>query len=327
MKIAYLDLSPGILEDYSLIPKRYGGGRVFASILKQKPWFDIFADVGCFNNFTIEDRASSIKPITQEQRHRISSNEPLLNIIPELANYDIILHSHTSAYFNMDGLKAKQVVWSVGYLEQIHEKHENLLLYNDYQAPQIKNPNTRVHKFVLGKYIPKFKKYEKSDFIFQCSRHNDIFSSVHIAGFCNRHGIKGYFAGPIDGEYPLLKVIDNINTFYLGQISEDTKIHFTSKARLYSMVHVGWPTPFNLSAVEALTVGTPIVVNPIGFWPSLITDSFNGFYAYDFEHSLLRAWNQAPTINQESCYASVAPHNHNAMNESILDCLEKILSS
>jgi hypothetical protein len=43
MKIAYLDLSPGIFEDYSLNPKRYGGGRIFASTLKQKSYFTIFA--------------------------------------------------------------------------------------------------------------------------------------------------------------------------------------------------------------------------------------------------------------------------------------------
>lgn len=327
MKIAYLDLSPGIFEDYSLNPKRYGGGRIFASTLKQKSYFTIFADKACFENYTHLDRPNSYCSFDSSQRARAINGEPLINILPQLVEYDIIIHSHTSLYLNTDGLKAKQVVWSVGYLEQIHEKHEHLLLYNDYQAPQIKNPNIKIYKFILGKKLPDFSIRPKQNYIFQCSRHNDIFSSAVIASLCNKHKIKAYFAGPVDSNYNLLSQIDNINTFYLGQISEDTKIHFTSSARLYTMIHVGWPTPMNLSAIESLSYGTPLIVNPIGFWPTLIQDGFNGFYARDFENSLLKAWEDSSKISQEACYASVSKYNHNAMHETILDNLERIMLS
>lgn len=317
MKIAYLDLSPGIFEDYSLNPKRYGGGRAFAALLKQYKWFDIFADKACFENYTEIDRAKSCFYFSLEQRQAVLSGAPLLSLLPKLLEYDIIIHSHTNNYLNTEGLKAKQIVWSVGYLEQIHEKHTDLLLYNDYQAPQIKNPNLRIHKFVLGKQISRFQKQEKENYIFQCSRHTGIFNSIGVAQFCNAYGIKGVFAGPIDEGYPLLQVIDNKNTFYLGQISEEHKLLLTARARLYTMIHTGWPTPFNLSAVEALSLGTPVVCNPIGFWPTLIQHNVNGFYLTESFDQLKSAWDSAPSIPQESCYISASYHSQDRMISSL----------
>lgn len=324
MKVAYLDLSPGIFEDYSLNPKKYGGGRAFAALLKQKKWFDIFADPICFENFSDLDRADSAKFINANIRKEIMEGGPLIAFIPRLKDYDLIIHSHTSIYLNTEGLKCKQAVWSVGYLEQIHERHEHLLLYNDYQAPQIKNPNTKIHKFVLGKPIPNFKKILKENYIFQCSRHNDIFNSAFVAQFCITNGITGIFAGPIDGNYPLLNYIDNKHTFYYGQISEELKLLLTARARLYTLIHTGWPTPMNLSALEALSVGTPVACNPIGFWPSLIKENNNGFYVNSAE-SLKSAWDSAPSILQEHCYITACSYNHDKMINSLCSVFEEII--
>lgn len=325
MKIAYLDLSIPLFEDFSIKPKRYGGGRIFVSSLKQHNWFDLFCAPECVNNFGPYDRKSSYHEFSHEKRVLAAQGAPLKDLLPELAEYDAIFSCYTNVRFNTEGLKAKQVVWSVGYGEDIHKAQEHLLLYNDYQHPKIHGSNTKVYKFTLGKNIPPFEEREKSDFIFQCTRHCQEFCSMEVARAARKAKIKCYFAGPIVNDYPLLSEIDNINTFYLGQIDEETKMHFTAKARLYTMIH-SWPTPFNLSAIEALSVGTPIVSTTAGFWPSLIKPAFNGFFAYTID-DIIAAWEMAPTIKQSACYSSASPFNEQSMNYSIIQCLESITSS
>jgi len=326
MKVAYLDFYVPLFEDYALKPKRYGGGRIFASLLKQHEWFDIFCAEECANNISKEDRKEAFHFFSKDKRDLALQGYPIINLIPELANYDIIVSCYTNVKLNLTGLKAKYIVWSVGYNEDIHECQEHLMIYNDYQHPKIKGGlKTKIHKFVLGKPIEDFVEREKSNFIFQCTRHCPEFCSIEVAYACNQAGIKAYFAGPINPDYPLLKYINNVNTFYLGQIDEDTKMHFTKKARLYSLVH-NWPTPFNLSAIEALSVGTPIVTTNIGFWPSLIKQGVNGFFTYDV-NGIIDAYNKAPSIFQRDCYESALPYSNKEMEMSIVKCFENVIKS
>jgi hypothetical protein len=325
MKVAYLDLCIPLFEDYALKPKRYGGGRIFVSLLKQHPWFDVFCAKECVINFTSEDRASSFHEFPLEKRKLAEQGAPLISLLPELADYDIIFTCYTNVKFNMQGLKAKLVVWSVGFSEDIHEDNEHLFLYNDYQHPRIKGSKTKVYKFTLGKDIKPLVQREKSDYIFQCTRHCHEFCSIDVARTCRAAGIKAYFAGPIVNDYPLLNEIDNYHTFYLGQIDEETKMHFTERARLYTMIH-NWPTPFNLSAIEALSVGTPIVATPVGFWPSLIKPEFNGFFA-STTADIIYAYENANKISQASCYSSASPFNNSSMNYSIIKGLESVMLS
>lgn len=323
-RIAYLDLAfVYFYEDYAIKPKRYGGGRIFASLLKEFDNFSIFADKECFNNLQNWENKKNCITTTPEQRTKIAVGYPIGEVLPEIHNFDILLHPHTSVHINTNGTKIKQVVWQLGIEENIHSYHDTLLLYNDYQRIKLGNPNTKIFKFCLGTEIPKyFQKQTKEDFIFQCSRHVSVFNTIEIAKFCNNRKIRCYFAGPIDPSYKLKDHIDNISTFYLGELEEDIKLHYTKRARLYTLIH-NWPTPFSLSAVEALSLGTPVVCTPIGFWPSLIKPNVNGFFATN-EEELYKAWIQAKDINQHDCYTSVLKHNHYSMIESLFDIFNKI---
>ena len=48
-------------------------------------------------------------------------------------------------------------------------------------------------------------------------------SSIEIAKECIKYKIKGIFAGTIGKDYELMDYIDNINTFFLGEISDNEK--------------------------------------------------------------------------------------------------------
>lgn len=324
MKVAYFDfcLNTTIYEDYSLYPNRYGAGRIFVSYLKQMKDFHIFANSRCFNNLGKYDNKDNCHVVTDEQIYRIlNGGENVCQVVPELNDFDIFFHRETAYYFNTGDLK--QIVWSAGYQEIINERHIHLLLYNDYQYPLIMNPNTNIIKFQLGKELPSFfMEREKEDYIFQCTRHDPAFNTIAVADFCNIYGVKGIFAGPCY-TYDLMSHIDNVHTFYLGEISEAKKLELTSKARLYTFLH-NWNTPFNISALESLSLGTPIVSTHMGFWPSLVQPGVNGFFATN-ENDLMYAWENAPKLRQSDCYLSALPYNHLSMINSVTEALKKCL--
>jgi glycosyltransferase involved in cell wall biosynthesis len=324
VKIGYLDLNyTSFYEDYSIAPRRYGGGRVFASWLKEYFGFKIFGRPETFDNISPHERREHCVGFTSHQMWALSHGHPLCEISPEFNDIDLFIYPHCNDYFNLAGLKAKQCAWSVGFQEPIHPAHQHLILYNDFQQPILTNPDVKIHKFTLGIELPKFQTYKKEDFIFQCSRHVPVFSSIEVAQFCQKNQIKGYFAGPIGPGYDLLSHIDNKYTFYLGEISDAVKNDYLSRARLCTLIQ-NWETPFSLSGVEALAYGTPIVCLPLGFWPTLIREGYNGFFAHN-ESQLFEAWVKAPFINQRDCYASVIQHNHFNMMHSLKNCFDQIL--
>lgn len=327
MKTAYLDLGIfGIDEDYSLLPKRYGGGRCIGAEMKEFSNFHIFARKRCFENIDEEENRKNCHVITEEQKQRVLNDENVFDVIPGLKDFDILFHCHTAHHFNTGQSNIKQVVWTVGLYEVVHEKNVHLLSYNDYQFPQIKNPETKIYKFTLGKRIPYFfQRREKSDMIFQCTRHVPEFSSIEIASFCLKNGIKGVFAGPIAQNYRLMDYIDNKTTYYLGEISEEEKINLTKQAKIYALIH-NWPTPFNLSAIEALGYGTPVACTTLGFWPSLIKHKENGWHCYN-DDNLLEFWENRDKFDQSACYLSACKHNHFALIETVNNCLDMIAKS
>ena len=324
MRIIYLDLSLQILEDHSLKPKRYGGGSAFSRYFKQFSNFIIFAKKGCFDNLSEEDNKFNCKTIVQEQIDKLLNNAPIEEIIPEVKDYDILCHCTPNVYINTNNLKIRQAPWSVGFQETIHEKHTHLLLYNNFQEIKRKNSDVKIYTFILGKQIPEFKEYKKENYIFQCSRHCDEFSSCQVAKFCLDNKITGMFAGPIIPGYPLLDFIDNKYTYYLGEISEEQKINLTKHARLYTLL-LNWPAPMNLSCLESLSYGTPVVTTWCPFTNSIIKDKINGFFSFN-DNDLLNAWNKAPEISQFDCWRSVLKYNHYNMIDSLYNCFDQILN-
>ncbi len=322
MKALFLNLNLGVLEDYSIHPKRYGGGAVFARWMKEFDDFSIATVPAAFDNITSEENKNGLIPLSPDQIARITSGEKLQEVAPETADFDLVIHHHTHLYVNTGS--TKQLIWALGREEFIHPLNSNLLLYNDFQAPRIQNPDTKIFKFTLGTQLPpSCPRAEKEDFIFQCSRHVDIFNSIYVASFCLRHGIKGVFAGPIAAGYDLGAFIDGKTTIYLGEITEAEKLDWSARARLYTLIH-NWPTPFSLSAIEALGQGTPVACTDIGFWPSLIEEGRNGYFVHN-DAELLGAWEDSKNIRSADCYRSALPYSHHVMIDSLFRAFDAVL--
>jgi len=317
MKIAYLDLNyPDHFEDYSTFPKRYGGGSVFARWAKEylndgEDVFHIYADEKCFDNTTLSESCFCFD-LDWESRNEIRNGAAIERFV--MGEYDLFVTHHINLHLNTP---KPQCCWSLGWREQLHPENKHLLLYNDFQDPMIRSEAT-IHYIQIGKPIPKFNVYEKEPFMFQCSRHTPVFGSIEVAHFARATGIPFYFGGPIDKGYPILDYVDNKSVFYLGVMDEKEKIDWTKKARLYPMKHT-WHTPFNLSAIEALSYGSPIACNDVGFWSSLIKEGVNGFYG-DLED----AWDKSETIDQKDCYDSAAKYSIPNMIDSFREVFEKL---
>lgn len=330
MKIAYIDLNSDHYEDYSINPKRYGGGRIFAAYAKEEMDLDIFADEKCFENVSDSENKNHCKPLSLLKRMILVSGGNIKDVIPSIEDYDLIVHHFSNVYINIDGLKCKQIAWSVGYNEVIHEKFDNFMLYNDYQSPLVINTNVKIHKVIIGVPVPEFDIYPKKDYIFQCSRHTNCFGSIQVAKLCIQNNIPCIFAGPIDKNYPLLSYVDDKLIKYVGVISEEEKINFTKYARLYTFLH-SWPTPFNLSAIQSLAYGTPIVSTNVGFWPSLIKDSYNGLikdsyngFIIENQEQFFKAYQNAWAINPRDCYKTAVNYSKDMMIKSFKSVFEKL---
>lgn len=323
MKIAYIDFNANdFYEDYSISPKKYGGGRIFASAAKEyNKDFHIFANIKSFDNLTKDENYHNCHPLTKEARDGIRrGNVNIERIIPEINQYDLIVHHQVNHFINSPNIPV--ACWAIGYGEVVHPKNKNLLLYNNYQNTIVSNPETKTYHCVIGKDIPKFQNYEKQDFIFQCTRHIDYFGSIEVAKICNNYQIPVVFAGPIMDGYPLLDHVDGKLIKYIGEISEETKIEYLKKAKLCTFLHK-WPTPFNLSAIESLSYGTPIATTRVGFWPSLV-NGLNG----DFINTL----SDLPKIfynnfKQEDCYQSSTFYSKENMLKSFFDSFNLILKN
>ena len=319
--IAYIDLNyADFNESYSINPKSYGGGRVFAAWAKELiDNFYIFSSEESFKDISDNENKDRCICISQNQKEQLRNGLNLDLVIPGISKFDIIVHHFADKYINTN---KPQIIWAVGYGEHIHPMIQNLMLYSRYrQNPVITNSNINIFDVTIGIPIEKiFKESIKEDYIFQCSRHTPTFGSIEVAKFCLDNNIRCIFAGPIDRNYPLLKYIDNISTYYIGQISEDDKVSYTKKARLCTFLHT-WNTPFNLSAITALANGTPIVATNVGFWGDLIIDNYNGFLINNLDE-MKKVWDKSSNISQYNCYMSV--YNKYGIKEMI-DSFDKAI--
>lgn len=322
MKIAYIDAKINHPpEDYALNPKRYGGGAVFARFAKQSlntggDTFHLFASKDCFDNLSSQDRADVCYAIDDGVLNELRLGRPLSTVIPD--DYDLYIHHHDCFAFNMAGISAPLVHWALmGDGRANHPATPYSLLYlRQEQAVYGKTFHVQ-----LGKNVPAYQAYEKSDYIFQCTRHDATTNSIPVVKWCNANAVKGLFAGPIFNGYNLLDFIDNKNTFYLGMISDADKHDYYKKARLATYDFL-WDPPFNQSVIESMSYGTPSFCARRGFFKEIIREGVNGFFSDNCD--LATAYSKATKINQESCHASVAHFNVDNMIQSFYTAFQQI---
>ncbi len=329
IKIAFLDVgyTDPIHESYSINSCRYGGWGKLISYAKEFKDFYVIASPNCFNEITSEENKANLIEINEFQRKWIQLGNPLKNVIPNIDTFDLIIHPHVSNYFNFEGLKARQIAADLGVYQKIEIGHKYVLQYSEEQNSEILNKDAKIFYYQLGvKIEPIFRPAPKEDYLFFCGRCCPLMSSIEISNFCRINKIKGVFAGPIYPNYPFLEIIDNVNTFYLGEITDAYKINCIKQARLCACI-IQWSSPFSLFMLESLSNGTPIVaLNSSNFVRSLIKENWNGFFAHNNDQ-LLDAYHKAKNVNPIDCYQSSLRYNHLNMLSSFFDALEQINGS
>lgn len=329
MKILYFDLncSGDFFESYSCNPKRYGGGGAFARwakeiLNKNNNIFKIIAPRQCFNELQSWENKDACYPIDDLNFFKIIKlGYPIDKLINGLSEFDIICSHDVSNFINKGDLKIPVVSWNpFGNAEISHPYNDYCLCYN--HKTKKKYDHQPIKYIKIGKPIPKeFNNIEKKDFIFQCTHHCKDFNTNEVAKNCLKYGIKGYFAGPIHDNYNLMDFIDNKITFYLGEISEEEKLKYTKEARMYTLC-LNCDIPFNLSAIEANSLGTPILASRRGWLKEYIKDGVNGFF-YD-GNNFLKMYNETKNFNQKECWESAKQYSIEEMIESFYNAFLEI---
>lgn len=334
MKILYLDLNyPDFCENYSLKSPVYGGGRCVPSALLHSlndmgHTFEIAADEKCFEGIEEKYKIHCIT-INSTLKNFLRNGGPISQTVFPVANYDIILHNFYGTKLNTQNTNIKDLVWLVGFGEHVNPANERIVLYNDYQNPKIYNPNTKIYKARIGVPMPEFyQERKKEDFVFSCHRQSVYFGARWIMKMAHKYQFKYICAGPKDSDFPeIMNYVDNNYVTYLGIIPQEQKTELYSKAYASTSLHF-WNTPMNLSAVESLSLGTPVIAHDIGFWKSLINNGKNGFIIdHEDDIALMNALEACRTFNfQQNCWNSVKfTLSDNLMVQDYLNVFEQII--
>lgn len=324
MKILYVDLNYiDFFEDYSYEPQAYGGGRVMAGpFLEKRDNFYIASDIRSFLNVR-EGKKKQCYPLTWPEREKLRRGVPLLEILPESKDFDVVVHHFANICLNLQGLNAKQVCWPVGWRETVHPKTPNVALFNQRYQETFLPGSPKVFEVTIGPNIPPFQEYQKEDMIFQCTRQEELFQSIYVAKLALKYGIKLVLAGPIAKGYPLLDYIDEKTTFYLGQISETLKTECAKKAKAITQFQQ-FPTPITLAAKHALAYGCFVMAIPVGEWPEFVKDGVNGFIVNN-EDEFKKSWDRRNEVRQVDCHNSVLRYSEDNMIASFEKCFAELV--
>ncbi len=329
MNIAYIDLNyEDHFEDFSDLPIKYGGARVVPSaLLYNNPNFHIYANSKCFSNIKDLEILKRCHVLDWPSREKIRSGAYVKDVIPESDNYDIFFTTATDIKLNLTHCRSKKsVIWSIGMQEGINPENKHLVCFSyQYQHPRLQHNNHIIHHAVIGPKVPNYQEYKKEDMIFQCTRHNKLFSSIEMAGLAIKNGVKTVFGGPIENGYDLLSYIDNKTTFYLGEVDYQTKVEYYKKSKFVSSLNT-YPTCATLSAKEAMSYGCAVLATPVGEWPYYVLEGFNGFIVND-ERSFLNAWSQRDSIKQINCWNTAYQHREEKMVSEFNGIFENIVNN
>jgi hypothetical protein len=236
---------------------------------------------------------------------------------------DIVLHSQIDKNLEVEfyGKIIPTCCWFPGQTQKCESKY--ILSHSPFQNI-IYEEGAEIYPVVLGIPIPEFKEHKREDFLFQCSNHYPQIHSRELVRWCNYWHLKCYLAGPISESYDLLKEIDNINTFYLGEITEQEKIEYLQKAKGFVSLY-GFPINSDSLAIkQALSYGCPILTTPLGNPHGTIKEGYNGFMIGD-AYNLYQSFHRLNSINTKDCYDSVQKYTLENMTNSFVNAFQQIL--
>ena len=82
---------------------------------------------------------------------------------------------------------------------------------------------------------------------------------------------------------PLVAAHDNVH--YIGEINEAQKADFLGNARGL-LFPIGWPEPFGLVMIEAMSCGTPVIAFNCGSVPEVVDHGMSGFIVNDMDEAV-----------------------------------------
>ena len=376
IKVAYLECnSPH--EDYACFPKMYSGCSIFARWAKEiynsglhesNIDFYIFAPESCFDSVKVNvENSESCIPISMEDFLDIKSGKNLKKTIPDkFDSFDIIMHNNPNLLVDLDGLKAKQIIWGpYGTVSEVTEKAEHVLYWRKNEKPKYSSQN--IYKIQLGKPVAEtyVEPEKKSDFIFQCTRHDRQTNTMEVIHQCKKNKIDFIFGGPVMEDslgipypgidrkwYPCLLNVkggvgDNCDYVkYIGNtVSEEEKLNLCQESRLTTYLFERNPS-FNLSVIESLSVGTPIlapkkllpertpleimpnnteIIEDDQFFRSVIVEGETGFY-YDGDN-FLDCYEAAAEVDPEKCWEMARNFSLDKMIDSFTEAIENVMDT
>lgn len=337
MKIAYIDLNDVVIEDYSLFPKRYGGGRIFAAKAKEElnknnNIFHIFADKKCFSSINKNsENISCCFELPLEIRKFLVQGAKIKDYIPNADQYDLFVHHHSSYHLNLDGLKAKEFCWVIGYLESINPEIENIGFFNiELQNCKFNFANHNVYRTIISPPKPIYENYKKMDYLFFCGKFADTTTPEFLIKTCLEANIPLFLAGKLDENYNWIgeSLMNDKNCVkYLGEISEENKIDLLKHARATAILHRYCLYPGSLGGIQAQMYGCPIIANHTPWWDGYIINGINGFVInLDEPSELIEAYYKCNQINPENCYNATINYNEKIMMKDFIFAFNDIIN-
>jgi glycosyltransferase involved in cell wall biosynthesis len=109
-------------------------------------------------------------------------------------------------------------------------------------------------------------------------------------------------------EERILPYVDADQVVFHGEVSNELKGELLAGARAL-LFPVREPEPFGLAMVEALGCGTPVIAEPLGAVPEVVTDGETGFLAAGVD-AMADAVERTPEISPERCREEAVARFH-----------------
>lgn len=326
MRVAYFDLGYS-KEEYCLQPRHYGGGAVAARYAKEDPdiEFHVFAPAEALENMGPTERHDRCHVLDDLSLRMLRAHVPVDRVVNLCDGWDLVVHPHTcETLVRGGGGYNGPIVQFCGFDGSAgHPGNDYVLLYDDSFKPQF---GERAKYVRIGKPVPTSLPTgtcPRESMVFQCSRHDDTMNTISVAKACLEHNIRGVFAGPIHNGYRLLDYIDGKTTVYLGEISEEEKLSWYRRARLFTLNHT-WPQmPFNQSVIEAQGQGTPIWANGDGYFLSKYLK--HGVNGWDSRYVPLHEAFSRP-LELEPCWRAAREFDVSVMIKTFKQAFEEIVT-
>lgn len=150
---------------------------------------------------------------------------------------------------------------------------------------------TVYHGLPSDLYRPRYEPGEYFAFIGRISPEKRVDRAIEVA---KQLGVPLKIAAKVDNadkkyyEAEIKPLLDHPLVEYIGEIGEDQKSEFLSRARAL-MFLIDWPEPFGLAMIEAMACGTPVIAFSGGSVPEVVDPGVTGYIVHDMNEAVRTA--------------------------------------